>query len=583
MKRVILLCLLISGGILPIFSSQPVFAQTTNAETPNNKFGIHLATTSEEDLQDAAELVNSTGGDWGYVTVVLAEKDLDQHKWQMFFDQMRRFHLVPIVRLATSLESSSWRRPSRDDVQKWVDFLDSLNWVVKNRYVVLFNEPNRADEWGGQVDAENYGEVAFEFARRLKEKNSDFFVMLAGLDAAAPQKMPDYEDEEFFLREILLSPQDEWKDLFKYIDGWASHSYPNHGFVGSPYAEGRNSVRTYIWELGLLRFLGVKKNLPVFITETGWPHAEGKSNQRNFYSEDEVAANLRVYFKALIGDSRILAITPFVLNYPDEPFDHFSWRKMGGGKDYYFQYETTRSLEKIKGSPKQEQKMQIENTLPQKLITGSTYQIPVIVRNQGQAIWSLKDGYRLTLTGFKDASFEYFFSDFSELSPFGKETLWLYFKTGQNLGRFDLSLSVTKDGQRVSNEEHWSLEIIPAVDVSFKVNLFPKSKSAGGDFKILIYNDKEEVVFERDGVEVKDGKGKIQEVRNLAIGQKYRVVILNKYYLPRQVFLTIKDKDNHVIFERMLPYDFNSDGKFSLGDSWALITHPKLFSLFWPW
>ena len=110
-------------------------------EPVNNKFGIHLAVPSEQDLQAAAALVNSNGGDWGYVTVVMEENDRDLGKWQGIFDRMRELHLIPIVRLATSPEGDHWRRPSADEAQIWAEFLNSLNWVVKNRYVVLFNEP----------------------------------------------------------------------------------------------------------------------------------------------------------------------------------------------------------------------------------------------------------------------------------------------------------------------------------------------------------------------------------------------------------------------------------------------------------
>src|SRR3990170_8810810 len=117
---------------LLILAGQPVLAK--NFTEPNNKFGIHLTIPSEEDLKDAAVLVNSSGGDWGYTTLVIEEKDRDRGKWQNVFDQMRRTHLVPIIRLATSMESSSWRRPSPDEAEKWSQFLDSLNWVVKNRY-----------------------------------------------------------------------------------------------------------------------------------------------------------------------------------------------------------------------------------------------------------------------------------------------------------------------------------------------------------------------------------------------------------------------------------------------------------------
>ncbi|MDP3998653.1 MAG: hypothetical protein Q8P89_03490 [bacterium] len=578
MKRffIFLLALLTLAG-------QPRLTAAAENSNPNNKFGIHLALPSEEDLKDAADLVNSTGGRWGYVTLVMQENDRDRGKWQNVFDQMRRLHMTPIIRLATFMEGNSWRRPDPGDAKEWADFLDSLNWVIKNRYIVLFNEPNRADEWGGTVDPLSYREVAFEFAQKLKEKNPDFFVMMAGFDAAAPHKLPAYEDEELFLRSILISPGDKGKEIFNYLDGWASHSYPNHGFVGSPQALGRNSVQTYLWELGLLRFLGVKKDLPVFITETGWPHAEGKDYQRGLYSQDEVAANFRLYFNRLLNDPKIVAITPFVLNYPDEPFDHFSWRKGGGEKDFYPQYQTVRDLAKIKGEPVQDEKLKVLSVLTSKLITDSTYQIPVAVKNEGQAIWDLKDGYQLNLSSSAGEVFAHFFSDFSDLSPLGQQTLWLYFKTGDRLGNFVFDLVVTKDGKPVSNDHRWSLEIVPAVDIEFKVNLYPKKVINESDFKLLIYNQKEEVVFEKTDIEVKNGVGKIEKVANLVIGEKYRMVALRPYYLPRQGFLTLGEKENKVAFERMLPFDFDEDGKFSLGDIWVLITHPKLFSLFWPW
>ena len=41
----------------------------------NNMFGIHVATPSREELENAANLVNTNGGNWGYVTVVIQEND----------------------------------------------------------------------------------------------------------------------------------------------------------------------------------------------------------------------------------------------------------------------------------------------------------------------------------------------------------------------------------------------------------------------------------------------------------------------------------------------------------------------------
>ena len=41
--------------------------------------------------------------------------------------------------------------------------------------------------------------------------------------------------------------------IFEKIDGWASHSYPNHGFLGKPQDSGRTSIRGYQWELTVLK------------------------------------------------------------------------------------------------------------------------------------------------------------------------------------------------------------------------------------------------------------------------------------------------------------------------------------------
>ena len=170
------------------------------ASEPNNIYGIHLAQPYPEAIKSAAALVNSSGGDWGYVTLVIQENDRDLAKWQGIFDELRENHLIPIIRVATSAVGENWRRPETSDAKNWVDFLDSLNWVVKKRYVILFNEPNHGSEWGGEVDEKSFAEVTMEFAKELKNKNPDFFIMIAGLDASAPSWPPGLEDETVFLK-----------------------------------------------------------------------------------------------------------------------------------------------------------------------------------------------------------------------------------------------------------------------------------------------------------------------------------------------------------------------------------------------
>ena len=547
MKRLILSVLL---GLGILFLSPAV----SFADFPeNNKFGIHLAVATEEELQDAADLVNSSGGDWGYVTVVIEENDRDFGKWQRIFDRMRELHLIPIVRLATRFKNENWQRPKPEGAKTWADFLDSLNWVVKNRYVVLFNEPNDSREWGGKIDPQDYARVVLGFAKLLKEKNPDFFIIPAGLNATAPHQLPDYEKEETFLRQVFAAAPGGINDFMNNFDGWASHSY---------------STQAYIGELNLLRKLSLQKNLPVFVTETGWTHAEGLSFQAGFSSEKAVAQKIRSFYVQTAQDSRVVAVTPFILNYQGEPFDHFSWRRPGSPKDFYQQYYEIQSLSKKKGEPEQIQKLKVLSDLPPQLIVNSTYQIPLRLKNEGQGIWEAKDGYKFNLT---DNKLESFVSDLPKLAPFGEGVVVLSIKTPSVPGKLELSLGVEKAGKVVSNSVSWPLQLIAPPDINLKVSLALKTKTDGNDFKFLIYNSKEEVIFEKTALNIQSGQGKIEGVNNLVIGERYRLVILKPYYLPRQTYLTIQEKGNQAVFKPMLPLDFNLDGKFSLADLWVLI------------
>ena len=538
---------------------------------PNNKFGIHLALPAYEDLEKAAALVNSTNGDWGYVTLVIHEDDLNREKWQAIFEKMRRLHLIPILRLATSFENNHWRAPQLQDAQRWADFLNSLNWVVKPRYIVLFNEANRADEWGGQVDPVHFAEVISSYSKSLKEANPDFLVMMAGLDSAAPSSLPQYEDEAIFLRKALSQKP----NLFEFLDGWVSHSYPK-----SRFSFGRNSQFNYQWELSFLKSLGVTKILPVFITETGWCHQEGKTPDFTFPKQETVASLSQNYFSQLVKDSQVVAFTPFILNYPEEPFDHYSWQK-NNSSEFYSQYQVVQKMVKTKGEPPKEEKIVLKNPLPEKLIKGSTYQLALTIKNEGQGIWSEKDGYQLTIDGLPSDA-DYFFSDFGETVPFEEKTVWLHLKTGEKIETLTLKINLTKDGKIIGNQIEWKLEIVQETTIKIIAKLLFKKKALGDNFKFLVYNQNEEVVYSVNRFEMKSNETEIKGIKNLIINDQYRLVLIKPFYLPRQTFLIVGEKNNQASFRVLLPFDFNQDGRFSWGDLWTLIKKPKLLNLFLP-
>lgn len=321
----------------------PAFAIVSPADTPNNKYGIHIV--DENDLDSAAKLVNSQGGDWGYVTMVIRDDDRNSEKWQRIFDSMRSLHLIPIIRLATHPKGDTWEAPKVDDARAWADFLDSLYWVNKNRYVIIFNEPNHAKEWGGSINPREYAQILTAFSWQLKKTSKDFFILPAGLDASAPNGGSTM-DELDFLREMIFSdPQ-----IFSYIDGWTSHSYPNPMFSGKTTDIGRGTLRTYLWEMEILKSFGQKDNLPVFITETGWAHEEGVTTNKSYYPASAIADFIKEASQDIWSDEKVVAVTPFILNYQSYPFANFSWQKPNENSFYPF-FDTYKSLAKVSGKP----------------------------------------------------------------------------------------------------------------------------------------------------------------------------------------------------------------------------------------
>ncbi len=543
-------CLFLEGALF-----NKVFAVVDPLQRPNNKFGIHLAVADEQDLEDAARLVNSSGGRWGYVTLVIQENDRNREKWQRVFDKMRRLQLIPIVRLATYPEGNSWRQPNPEDARAWAEFLDSLNWVVKNRYIVLFNEPNHATEWGGRVNPEAYAEVAYAFAKELKKTNEDFFVMLAGFDQAAPNQPPLYLDEaEFFRRMFKRLQENGVNSVFDYIDGLASHSYPNPGFSASPYALGKGSVRGYLWELSYLSYLGVGKSLPVFITETGWLRG----------SETKVAENFRAAFTNVwLPDPQVVAVTPFVLNYQSQPFLGFSWKKEGSD-EFYPQYEVIQQLAKPAGDPEQVTEIKLLTVLPNRLVEGSRFAFKIRVRNSGQSIWDSRDGYSLAL--ISNDNFKYNFSQLTEVFPDQEQELLFYLETPKGVNKYQAQIAVTKEEEVVSNLLNWNIQTTPQTDLELSYNLLLNFKKAVGDFQVEIYDEDERLVYKKQGASGQNGKILLEKIPNIALSKRYRVVLLKPLYLPRQVFVTFKQSGNKAKLPAHLPLDWNSDGKWSARD-----------------
>lgn len=322
--------------LLAVTTVSPVVAVEDPLSKPNNKVGIHLLFASE--LTEAAQLINGNNGEWGYIIVPIQSGDRDIKKWQDFLNEADKHKVIPIIRLATEgdyFNTKVWRKPKYEDIIDFANFLDSLHWPTKNRYVVVFNEVNRGDEWGGEANPQEYATLLSYAVTVFKSLNQDFFMIGGGFDNAAPNQGTQYIDQYTYIRAM----NQEIPGIFNQIDGYASHSYPNPGFSQPPSVVSTKSISSFNYERALLQTMTSKK-LPIFITETGWSGEVIDDQTRATYYEEA--------FRSYWNDPDIVTVIPFVLR-ASGPFAKFSFMKEDGSKTS--QYTMLQNMSKIKGTP----------------------------------------------------------------------------------------------------------------------------------------------------------------------------------------------------------------------------------------
>ncbi len=542
---------------------QPVSAVYDPLSVPNNKYGIHIADFN--DIADIAPLVNSSGGDWGYVTLVASDSDRDKGRWQSMFDQMRRLHLIPLVRLATHPASSGWVKPNPETFNELVTLFNSLNWPTENRYIILYNEPNHAKEWGGALDPEGYANIAVELAKKFKQASPDFFMLPAGLDVSAASDGSSMDAAEYLRRMIAEKPE-----FLTILDGWTSHSYPNPAFSGSPYASGRGTLRSFDWELSYLRNLGLTRDLPVFITETGWTHNQGKV-ARGLLSPETVGANLQIAAGSAWTDRRIAAVTPFLFNYQDVPFDNFSWKRLGN-QGFYSQYGSYQSITKIKGLPKQKESYVLSGSiLPSTLVTNSTYTLSTNIINKGQGILDPNNGYEVVLDDTRKG-FTLVSDPLPTLEPQEKGEFVIHLKTPQEPGAYTLTLTIQHGDVSLPIQTR-NVQLVPPPSIRVSGQLGWRRTSDAQDVTVLIY-DKDTIVHKFTGLSMVNSAVNVSGLSNILPDNLYRVVILVPSYLPRQSILRLNATTTLVGMKRLYPFDINKDGKLTIFDIWTLLTKP---------
>ena len=319
------------GWLLVVSLGSPLSSAAKNPplSTPNNRYGVHILDPLEIDA--AAKLVNSSGGLWGYVTIPIRSDDRDPIKWSAFFRRAGQLKVIPIIRLATFVYQDTWAAPTAYDLVDYANFLSDMPWPTKNRYIILFNEPNHAKEWGGTVDPAAYATLLIQAKAIFSSRSSDYFLLTGGLDMSAPTNRTSLDALSFYRRMTLAQPH--WLDA---IDGLSFHAYPNPAFSSPVSSTTRYGILSFRHELDFLQSLRLTRttSLPVFITETG------HLGQPHFFS---------TAFNTVWTDPNLVAITPFLLFAGTGDFSGFSL--LDPAHQPTSSYQDIFALPKTAGSP----------------------------------------------------------------------------------------------------------------------------------------------------------------------------------------------------------------------------------------
>jgi len=294
--------------------ASPAWAIYSPLSVANNRFGIHILDTSE--LERAAELVNSNGGTWGYVTVPIRANDRDLTKWEAFMEKCSKLKIIPILRIASFPNGEHWLAPNEWDLVDFANFLSELPWPIKNRYVIVYNEPNNKNEWGGFVYPEEYARVLSRAADIFHKNNQDYYVIGAGMDSSAPNGANSMNIYDYFMQMNEAVP-----GIFSQIDGMSYHSYGNPAFSTGPNAYSPVNIFGFRHEAEFLETRFFAKPT-IFITEAGWQTdllISGRAKDYYLYAFNNVWTD------------NVVAVTPFLLSASAGPFSGFSFTKPDGG------------------------------------------------------------------------------------------------------------------------------------------------------------------------------------------------------------------------------------------------------------
>jgi hypothetical protein len=275
---VLLICTLILSTSAPL-TEVPLGPQQT-VLTINPKMGVHTRLTDEVEprkIKRTLEMVREMGAPWivEYFPWSYLEPLPGIHNWthaDLVVNHANRQGLTVIARLGLVPE---WARPKDSatsylTLDRYDDFGDFVYAFVdhfKGRidYVIIWNEPNLALEWGFQpIDPEGYTELLKIAYRRAKEANPEVKVLAGALapTLAPPGSEWGMDDLEYLRRMYAAGGGDYFDVLAVHAYGWV---YPADDPPDAAVVNFRRTelVRQVMVEQG-------DSDKPIIITEGGW-------------------------------------------------------------------------------------------------------------------------------------------------------------------------------------------------------------------------------------------------------------------------------------------------------------------------
>lgn len=566
-RRTVLLLVPIVAAILVGELLAPVVHAQFSGD--NNKIGVHLISPTDDEIRNACRgLVNMNTvspdeASGGKLTLTLVKNHIDKETLQRYHDIAREEGCVFIHPIKNSFADPYWKPLDQSTIDFFEKILKDLRPSSKYLYIVLGNEVNRGDEWGGTCDGAAYAHIAKLAAEQLKKTVPNIQIGLAGLDAYAPQS-GFYCSQESFLKAALEA---EPRLIDDDIDFQVVHEYPNADMTGS-------LQNLWLREKNTLKSLGVTKDLPVVISEIAWRRHRGLTSE---------AAAIKLYnaIQTLEKEPRIWAITPFVYKFCGSPFDQFSLLqcnvKTAAGNtidEPNAVFDAIAAVPKVKGDPEHIYRASVQLNAPQEIIENTDYAFTMEAVNKGTDIWrGISGDYELKLlspadstqSGSTESSIRFSFTSFHTVKPDGTLRTKMRVNPGDVQGCPSFNGVLMQNGRVVLNLFNWQPCIVPHPDAALQLLSFP-GNPYNGVGEIQIFDSNEKLVF-RQQVSVSNGVASVPQVSGVRFEGEYRIVWLSPGNLPVQITNARFHKGlNDFKPPMLLPLDSNKDGALSLSD-----------------